>query len=300
MILILGYGLLGRHLSASFQARGMAHAVAGNDEDVPASLPFHFLEYSQIDRYRDVFHGYHTVIHLIHTTVPMTSYIDPLKDATENVDNSLRFLQILREEKTVRRLIYISSGGAVYGFPTTEPVAEDHPLNPVSPYGMSKAYIERQIMRYPHREDFEFTILRPSNVYGLHPRAIREQGIVSQILAALKNDAVLDIWGSGQGRKDYLYIDDFTNAFHAVLAQSGTAAGRVFNLASGQPYSVLDIVEAAERITGRKIARVHTEQRPFDVNDIVLDGRAFERVFDWKAQHELEAALTLIFKKAGL
>jgi UDP-glucose 4-epimerase len=218
------------------------------------------------DLLRQVLPGHNMVIHLAHSTVPSNSVQDPVFDIETNVIGTLHLMQCM-EEYGVKNLIYMSSGGAVYGT-CDEPVTEDHPLNPVSNYGIGKATTEFFIRQFQGAGRLNSVILRPSNIYGPRKDKIGQHGVISTILHCLKNEKPFYLWGSDQIVKDYLYIDDFCDLVMKVCAdfKPGT-----YNVGSGVGVSIRQIIEAFEKVSDKKLEVIAQGEMKNDVWKIALD-----------------------------
>lgn len=226
-----------------------------------------------------------TVINLIHTTVPGSSMLNPAYDVETNVVSSVRWLSSLGETK-VRKLIFISSGGTVYGLPETNLIDEQHPTNPINSYGVTKLMIEKYVAMYAALNRVEHLILRPSNVYGEGQRLHIGQGVIGVLAYRALRREPLEIWGSGNDLRDYLYIEDFVGAVMSLLDYSGPH--RVFNVSSGRGHSVVEILEILKSQLRDMPEVVHTEARGFDVPVNVLDSTLLRQATGWEPRMPLE------------
>ena len=217
------------------------------------------------------------VFHLASTTVPGTSNLDPAADVQGNLVATLGLLQAMRAAG-VRRIVYFSSGGAVYGNTSVDTVSESQPLHPVSSYGVVKAAIENYLHMYRELGDLEPVVLRPSNPYGPRQSTAGVQGAVATFLALALRGEPIRIWGDGEVVRDYLFIDDLVEmAVRAGLApDTGT-----FNVGSGTGHSLNQLCAVVSQVTGRKLDIQYLPGRPFDVKRIVLDNGAARAAFGW-------------------
>jgi UDP-glucose 4-epimerase len=223
--------------------------------------------------------GADTIINLVHTTVPGSSMNDPAYDAESNVVATVRWLCRL-SQTNVRKLIFISSGGTVYGLPQCKLINEHHPTDPISSYGITKLAIEKYVAMYSAMNGIDHLILRPSNVYGEGQRLHIGQGVIGVLADRAIRGETLEIWGTGESMRDYLFVEDFVAAVMALMNYSGTQ--RVFNLASGEGHSVLDILT----ILGHQLEGMprvsHIPGRGFDLPVNVLDSSLLTRETGWK------------------
>jgi UDP-glucose 4-epimerase len=230
-----------------------------------------------------------TLVHMVHTTVPGSSMKDPAYDLSSNVVASVGWLSRL-QETGVRRVFYISSGGTVYGLPQTNPIDESHPTDPINSYGITKLTIEKYIAMYAGMFGIDYCMVRPSNVYGAGQRLNIGQGVIG-VLAdhALRGEA-LEVWGTGESLRDYLYVEDFVTAILALMTYKGPH--RIFNISSGKGSSVLDIIGALRRQLGSMPEVVHQPDRGFDVPVNVLDSSRLRAETGWSPRVGLEEGLS--------
>ncbi|HYG80941.1 MAG TPA: NAD-dependent epimerase/dehydratase family protein [Pyrinomonadaceae bacterium] len=292
VVVLGGLGFMGSHISRALVRRGervrifdrlyASHALVADIE------PQVEIVEGDINRPVDVIEAVAdagTVIHLVHTTVPGSSMADPAFDITSNVAASAAWLARL-SETSVRRILYFSSGGTVYGVPRAPLIDEEHPTDPISSYGITKLAIEKYVAMYGALSGVEHRILRPSNVYGEGQRLHIGQGVIG-ILAdrALRGEPV-EIWGTGESLRDYLHVEDLVAATLALADYDGPE--RVFNVSSGRGRSVLDIVRIVGHQLGIKPELVFQPARGFDVPVNVLDPSRLHAATAWRAAVPLE------------
>ena len=229
------------------------------------------------------------IFHLVSTTVPKSANDDPIRDVQSNLVGALQLLQLLREQP-VGKIIFVSSGGTVYGPPRYLPIDEDHPTNPLTAYGITKLAIEKHLQMFTHIHGVPSIILRVSNPYGPRQRIETAQGAVGVFLHRALAGAPIEIWGDGETTRDYIYIGDVAE----VLARAVTYDGReqVFNVGTGQGTSLNALVEWIERVIDRPVQRVYRPARAFDVPVSVLDNTRIREAFDWSPQVGLPEGLT--------
>lgn len=261
-----------------------------------SSTPFDEVTYvqgnfSNKDMLRQILPGHDLVIHLAHSTVPSNSVQDPVFDIETNVIGSLHLMQMMEECK-VPKLIYMSSGGAVYGS-CVEPVTEDHPLNPVSNYGIGKATTEFFVRQFQANGKFEAVILRPSNIYGPRKDKIGQHGVISTILHCLKHNKPFQLWGSDQIEKDYLYIDDFCDLVMKVCADFKPG---VYNVGSGVGVTIRHIIDVAEEVSSKKLEVVVHQNLTNDILKIRLNTKNLYSDFLWQSSTTLDAGIAKIYE----
>jgi UDP-glucose 4-epimerase len=292
-LLIGGAGYIGSHLKNSLLERGYEVAILCRKMPDIQDTDVEYLVYPMDDMaaLAEILPQCSHVIHLASATTPGTSAQEPSTEVINNILPTLRFLEVLQQHQHIH-LIFISSGGAIYGDIGEEFVGESNILQPLSYYGASKVTIETFLHAFQQQTTNKITILRPSNIYGPNQPLKLHFGIVPTIFNHLINSSVLEIWGDGETIRDYLYIDDFIALCLSVLQAADDSKGyRVFNAGSGHGYAINQICNLVESITGKTIKRTYAESRRVDVKRIVLDSGYAELEFEWKASTSIEQGL---------
>ena len=290
-----GLGFMGSHICRELSARG--HAVRIFDKLYASRELIRDFEREvevvegDISRPHDVLSAIadaDVVVHLVHTTVPGSSMDDPEYDITSNVIASVRWLGRLGETR-VRRVLYFSSGGTVYGVPQSNPIDEGHPTNPISSYGITKLAVEKYVSMYASMFGVEYCLIRPSNVYGAGQRLHIGQGVIGEMAHRALCGEPLELWGTGESLRDYLHVDDLTAATLALLDYRGPH--RVFNVSSGRGHSVLDIMAILRELLGSLPEVVRKPTRGFDVPANVLDSSRLRAETGWSPTVGLEEGI---------
>lgn len=218
------------------------------------------------------------VFHVLSTTFPSTAAIDPRRDVSENLIGTLDLLDLMTKLK-VPRILFLSSGGTVYGDPDQLPVPEDHPLQPVSSYGIVKVAIEQYLSAYRRQFDIRHLIVRASNPFGPRQGHSGIQGAISTFLRRTFDREKIEIWGNGDIVRDYLYIEDLAD-FCVKATEMGVEG--VFNVGCGEGYSLNQIIQIISEVTGQKISATYQPARTLDVPRIYLDISRAQRVVNWQ------------------
>jgi len=219
-----------------------------------------------------------------------TSVTDPLLDARVNIMGSLHLL-MLSVRYTVKRFIFASSGGAVYGEPDQYPIAETTAPAPASPYGIAKATVEQYVKILTRLHGLDHVILRYSNVYGPRQISTSEAGVISIFINQALNDETCVVFGDGTSTRDYVFIDDVVRANRAAL----TCPSNTFNIGTGIETSVNGLIALLADITGRKIEHAYDDPRAGDVQRNVLDASRAAKHLDWTAQTKLAQGMKKTF-----
>ena len=225
------------------------------------------------------------IIHGAWTTVPKTSTENPVYDAQSNIIGSIQLLEAAHMAG-VKKVIFISTGGAIYGIPEYTPIDERHPVKPISAYGISKMAFERYLHFYHKNKQLDYLILRISNVYGPRQNLINQQGVIGIWLKKIRDNQPIEVWGDGSVIRDYIYVSDIALAIQKTINYSGLR--RVFNLGSGVGYSLNQILDICKKVS-RKEPQIHyKEARRFDVPTNILSIEKSKQEFDWTPKVQLE------------
>lgn len=229
-----------------------------------------------------------TVFHLVSTTLPKGSNDDPVYDVQSNLIGTLQILNLMVQRKTAR-IVFISSGGTVYGSPNYLPIDEQHPTNPQVSYGITKLAIEKYILLFERLHGIKAVILRLSNPYGERQRVETAQGAVAVFLQRALRRQALEIWGDGSVTRDYVYIGDVAEAFLRAAEYQGPLS--IFNIGSGQGTSLNELLTKLEAVVGNDIERAYLPGRPFDVKLNVLDTRLAQQELAWSPRVTMDEGL---------
>ncbi len=232
--------------------------------------------------------GQDVAFHLIGTTLPKSSNDDPEFDFVSNVGGTIRLLQAAKQEG-VRKLVFISSGGTVYGIPRQVPIPETHPTDPISSYGIAKLAIEKYLALFRSEHGLDYTILRVANPYGPHQRPERAQGAIAAFAWRALNRKPIEIWGDGSVVRDYVYVSDVVAAMMKAAEYRGEE--RLFNVGSGVGHTLNDIVRVIEQVIGCRIEINHAPARSVDVPTNVLDISKAQRTLDWHPTISFKAGI---------
>ena len=226
----------------------------------------------------DAIDGANVVIHLVSATLPKSSNDDPIYDVQSNLVSTLQMLNAMVARK-VPKMIFISSGGTVYGPPTYLPIDEHHPTEPQVSYGITKLAIEKYILMYERLHGIKAVILRVANPYGERQRVETAQGAVGVFIDRALRGLPIEIWGDGSVTRDYLYISDVAEAFALAVEYKGEKS--VFNISSGVGTNLNELIDMIEHVLGCEIVRRYLPCRPFDVPISVLDNSLARRELGW-------------------
>lgn len=234
------------------------------------------------------------VFHLVSTTLPKTSNDSPLHDAETNLLSTLRLLDLIKA-RPGRRIVFVSSGGTVYGRPQRIPIDEQHPTEPLCAYGITKLAIEKYLGLYRELHGLESVVLRLANPYGGNQRPGSGQGAVAVFLHKALRGETLDIWGDGEVVRDYIHISDVVSALVSAMTYAGPH--RVFNIGSGTGTSLNTLLADIELLLGHPISRRYLEPRGFDVPRNILDTTLARRELGWIPRTPFREGLAAVLKR---
>lgn len=232
--------------------------------------------------------GCEVVFHLVSTTLPKSSNENPLFDLETNVGGTLGLLEAARRNG-VKKIVFISSGGTVYGRPRATPIPEGHPTDPICAHGVAKLAIEKYLHLYHALHGLDYCVLRVANAYGARQRAEQAQGAVGVLLERALGGGAFEIWGDGSVIRDYVYVTDVARALVEAARYRGD--GKVFNIGTGRGTSLNELAGFVEQASGRKVQRVYRPARLFDVGENVLDVTRARAQLGWSPRVTLEDGL---------
>lgn len=287
-LILGGGGFLGSHLSEALLAQGYAVRIF----DRPNLLRFRSFErngavewvegdFINREHVAHAVSGCDIIYHLVSTTLPRSSNENPIYDVETNVIGTLHMLEIAKKNK-IKKIIFVSSGGTVYGIPQEVPIKESHPTEPICSYGIGKLAIEKYINLFHLLHGMEYCVLRLANPFGERQRIAAAQGAVAVFLdKALRNEGI-EIWGDGSVIRDYFHVGDAVSALTKALTYEGNS--RIFNIGSGVGQSLNQILDAIEVLLGTTVRRSYLPARAFDVPVSVLDISKAAELLNWKPQ----------------
>ena len=233
--------------------------------------------------------GVDVVMHLISTTLPKNSNDDMIYDVQSNLVATLQLLNAMVAQG-VPKIIFISSGGTVYGNPVYLPIDENHPTDPRVSYGITKLAIEKYLLLYQYLHGLKVCILRVANPYGERQRVETAQGAVGVFLNKAIRKEPIEIWGDGSVKRDFIYIGDVAEAFARAVDYSGSR--NIFNISSGMGTSLNELIVTLEKVLGHEIVRDFRPARPFDVQVSVLSNSLALRELGWQPRVGLEEGIS--------
>jgi UDP-glucose 4-epimerase len=220
-----------------------------------------------------------TMVYLVHLA-GSSPHRDP--DMLALVKNLELFLNALEAASLARiqKVVFFSSGGSVYGIPHETPISEDHPLNPISAYGICKLTMEKYLALFCGQRGMDHVIVRPSNPFGPGQDFQRLQGAIAVFMHRILSGQPVEIWGDGKGKKDYFAVQDLASALVALLGNSKACGA--YNVGCGTGTSLLEIVSAIEKATGKTATVIFKERKENDVPEFVLNCSRIRDLTGWE------------------
>jgi UDP-glucose 4-epimerase len=218
------------------------------------------------------------------------SVAEPLFDADVNIRGSINLIECAKNFG-VKRLVYISTGGAVYGEPEYLPCDEEHPIKPICPYGASKHTVEHYLFMYEVMYGLKYTVIRYPNVYGPRQDPHGEAGVVAIFTGLMLAEKQAHINGDGEQERDFVYVGDCARA--NLLAISSANGSGIYNLGSGQGTTVNEIFGSLKSITGYQLSAVHMPPKLGETRRIFLDASKAFRELGWTPTVTLEDGFRL-------
>ena len=292
-----GAGFIGSHVVDAYVAAGHDVAVldnfsTGSQANVNPAVEVHRVDLRDQAGVEKVVASFRPEIvnhHAAQSEVPK-SIADPGLDAHINIVGGLNLLKASVDHR-VKKVIFISTGGALYGEPDMVPAGEDHPVRPLSPYGTSKFSFEQYLGTFKRTFGMEFTVLRYANIYGPRQDFYAEEGRVVAIFASrmlARKPVTID--GDGEQSRDMLHVGDAATANLAAL-ESGD--GETFHVSTGVPVSVNDLFRKLALLTGYTMEPNLGPRRKGDVYRIALDNARARQGLGWEPRVSLEEGLSL-------
>jgi UDP-glucose 4-epimerase len=225
------------------------------------------------------------LFHYISTTNPVTAVQNPVFDIETNVIGSINLFQAALKND-VERIVFPSSGGTIYGETNGKPMKEKDPTNPVNPYSISKLAVERYLEFFLQNYGMKYTVLRYSNPYGERQNPLGTQGVIPIFLYKVSHGESPVVFGDGATVRDYIYIKDAIDATLAVLQSNPKET--LFNIGSGEGFSINQVVDTISEVTGKDIHPVYTESPKNSISKVVLDISKVSKVTGWTPKTSLK------------
>jgi UDP-glucose 4-epimerase len=289
-----GSGFIGSNLVNRLVADG--HVLRIFDHDVPRasiatahpSITRFVGDFVTQTDFTEIIKDCDVVFHLISTVLPGTSNQNILGDIQENLLPTIRLVESMKA-CGVPRLIFPSSGGTVYGDAKYLPINERHPTQPLVSYGVTKLAIEKYLAIYRSESGIQSVCLRISNPYGPGFKIGSPQGAVGAFLLKAIKEQPIDIWGTGEIRRDYLYIEDLIDALVSSMSYRGNEPA--LNVSTGIGTSLLELTQSIQTILNKNIKINYHNNRSFDVQTNILDNTLARSELNWSPTRSMSMGI---------
>lgn len=297
--LVLGAdGFLGSHLIDDLLAHG--HEVRAFDRfrdgksfnitHLKDKIEFWSGDFLNLDELEKSLEGIDCVFHMISFSTPVSSMKDPLLDVNTNIAGSVNLFNLC-VKKGVKKIFFPSSGGSIYGNSNINgPIPEEHSLNPICPYAISKLTIEKYLNYFYELHGLDYLIFRISNPYGERQNINGNQGVIPIFLNLIKHNNPITIYGTGENIRDYIYVKDVTGLIAKTISQN--TLEKIYNLGSGQGHSVLDLISIMKNVCNRSIKTQHIASQKSNLDKIVLDINKIKKEFSFQPTRSLPEGIT--------
>ena len=293
-----GAGFVGSHVSSAFRERGDDVLVVddlsvGNRENVPPGAELAELDVAEGAQLLERLEAFRPdlICHLAAQASVTVSVTNPDLDFASNVRGTFNACQAAG--KLGARVLFASTGGALYGNEAPIPTPETYVAQPLAPYGASKLAGEAFVATQARSQGLANVVLRLGNVYGPRQNAHGEAGVVAIFSDRLLNGEVPVVYGHGKPTRDYVHVADVTRAF--LLAAAGEVSG-TFNIGWGKETSVSELLAALQRVAGTNIEPKLEPLRPGELDRSAIDSRAAADAFGWRPERSLEEGIADTFR----
>jgi UDP-glucose 4-epimerase len=291
ILVVGGAGFIGRHVLRAIRAAG--GTPVGMDLVSPngdlATIPWVTGSVSDPALFATAAAGCHSVVFLANSSLPNTANFDLAAEVGAHVQVTVKAAEICNDQG-VKRFVFASSGGTVYGLDSEAPLREDATTLPRNAYGASKLAIEHYLRLIGTMRGMSTVSLRISNPYGEGQRALRNQGFIAAAMQHGVAGTTMPIWGDGTVERDFIYVSDVADAFVAAL--TATSPPTTFNIGSGEAVSLRRILQEIETVLGRPVPVAFEPGRIVDVKRNVLDVTYARNTLGWSPRVTLADGLS--------
>ncbi len=294
-LILGGAGFIGSHLTDALVEKG--HYVRifdrpnidkSNLEKSIDHIEIITGDFTNVKDVSEALYGIDVVVNLVCTTLPGSSNENPLYDVESNVKANIVFLEKALE-KRIKKIVFASSGGTIYGIPEKIPVTEDHRTDPLCSYGITKLAVEKYLYLFNYLYNLDYTILRLSNPYGERQKISATQGVVAVFLGNVLFDLPVNVWGDGSVARDFIYVKDMIKAF--VYAIEKKTPSKIYNIGTGEACSIKRLLHVISTVTGKNPIIVYKPSRNLDVPEIALDIKRAASELNWRPEVILELGI---------
>jgi UDP-glucose 4-epimerase len=289
-------GFIGRHLTHHLSLSGKPTALFARDfKDIPFPVNAKSIvaDFMQPETYSSYIKDCSVLVLAVSASAARTFMGSPEKEIELNVSPYKNLFNHLRRVNVIpNKIIYLSSGGAIYGDAPPFPISESFPINPITPYGIAKAEIEKSLKEFCNEVDCDYTILRIANPVG---RWFKKPSLVSVALNCAKSGTVLNVQGDGSYIRDYFDVCELVVAI-SVVAEGNSTRNTILNVGSGVGHSINDIVNIVQNVTNEKITVNYIPEPAYNIPYNVLDCAQIRHYTKWTAKKPIDKIIDEMWK----
>ncbi len=300
-LLIGGRGFIGCHLIKKLFSLGIEIYVLDSKNtntlniDIGNNINYISGDYGNKSLLRKILQQVECVIHLAYSSVPKTSFDNPIDDILLNLPNTVSLFEQAAELN--KRVVFMSSGGTIYGNSDFQPIPESQINNPISPYGITKLACEKYSFMYHHLKNLDIVCVRPSNAFGEGQRAFKGQGFIATAMASILQGTPVAIFGKEGTVRDYIYVEDLVNGIAAALLKG--KPGTSYNIGSGEGLTNIEVINTIFSVSKQLgfISEInYLPARNFDVKVNILDSNKLKEDTGWSNKTSFEEAIEKTWK----
>jgi UDP-glucose 4-epimerase len=284
----IGSNLVDRLINEGFDTYVIDNLSTGKRQFLNPRAKFYQSDILDAQKLKGVFEEVKpkAVFHLAAQIDVQTSIHNPNLDSQINILGTINIIELCKKYNS--KLIY-SSSAAVYGTPLNLPVSEQHPIHPLSNYGISKYTPELYIRCYAHLYNVKYTILRYANVYGPRQMPKGEGGVISIFINKMMNNDIPVVFGDGEHTRDFIYVEDVVAANLAALK---TEKNGTYNIGTNKRISINELIEKLNTILNKKVVPEYKQERLGDINHSCLDNQLAKMELNWQPKYSIIEGLT--------
>jgi len=291
-LLLGGGGFIGSHLADELLNKGYKVTIfdkfnfsKNNIQHIISNLNIIEGDFNNKIDLKNSLKNINYIFHLVSSTLPATSNQNPVYDVESNVVSTLNLFQECIFRK-IKKVVFISSGGTVYGIPEIVPIPETHPRKPICSYGITKKIIEDYLYLYNKMYELDYVVFRLSNPYGERQSPMLSQGVIPIFLRKIHYNKEIEIWGDGNIIRDFIYIKDAVKVVANSIDTNTTE--KIFNVGSGIGQSLNSVLEIMNKVTGKLPKTAFKKSREIDVEKNILDISLVKKTFKWQPETSIE------------
>ncbi|HIT21544.1 MAG TPA: NAD-dependent epimerase/dehydratase family protein [Candidatus Scybalousia intestinigallinarum] len=295
-LILGGNGFIGRYITERLANNNKVIVADYNIEHTEEheNIQYKKLDFVNCEDFSEYLEDIDVVIHLISTIGPNEKTENINKEISENVFPTIRLLEDMVKCHT-QKIVFISSGGTVYGEHNETPISEDEAKEPICNYGIIKELIEKYLKLYHLYYNLNYRIIRLANPYSEVVKKGKKQGIIPILIDQIIKGETVKIWGDGNDIRDYIYIEDAINAMIQVIEYEGEE--NVFNVGTGIGCSINDLLKLLQKEMNTSVTVSYVNARKCDVRNNVLDIGRIEHETGWQPEITLEQGIQKIISR---